>query len=302
MRITQITILALALFTLVSCQSEQSVELAELQALEASIADGSATESQLNELSEKYLQYLEKYPEDHDANSAHLYTLAMIEFQGDRFTAAITLLKQALRDHFVPERAAAQLQFIATIYRDHLNNPMMGNVAYKTFAMGFPDHSKAQIIQDSLLSDVPTISDQLDTIRTQLYNEELGRIDFAKANAFIDVSELHALGTPNGANTPALISEAAKVAGYINAHERALELYSWVYSTYPTHEKAGQALFMMGFIQDNNLEDKAAAKEHYEEFLEKYPNDEFAEHARFLLDNLDKSNEEIIEGFERGQE
>jgi TolA-binding protein len=37
----------------------------------------------------------------------------------------------------------------------------------------------------------------------------------------------------------------------------------------------------------------------YEAFLKKYPNDDFADDAQFLLKNLGKSPEEIIKGFEQ---
>ena len=67
---------------------------------------------------------------------------------------------------------------------------------------------------------------------------------------------------------------------------------------YPDYEKASECLFMKGFIYDNNLQDYEMAKKIYLEFLEKYPDDEFADDAQASIDNLGKSLEEIIQEFE----
>ncbi|MBR9919471.1 MAG: tetratricopeptide repeat protein [Bacteroidetes bacterium] len=285
---------------LVSCQEETNSDLEALKALEAAIESDTPTEAQIEELSAKYMAYAEKHPEDHDSNSKHLQTLARIQFEQGRFSGAVKLLKEALRDHYVAERAAAQMQFMATIYKDHMNNPVVGNSAYWAFTEAFSDHSMKQKIQDSLLVNYPGIPSTLDSLRAQLYDEENARIDYSKANQFIDVSEVYALAMPDNPESAGMIAEAAKVAGYVNAHGRALDLYNWVYTRYPDHPKAGQSLFMMGFIHDNEEEyrDKDKAKELYEKFIANYPEDDFADDATFLLQNLNKSDEEILNAFE----
>ena len=54
---------------------------------------------------------------------------------------------------------------------------------------------------------------------------------------------------------------------------------------------------MKAFTYDNEMGEKEKAKALYTEFLEKYPNDDFADDTKFLLENLFKSNEEIIQEF-----
>ncbi|MCB0704128.1 MAG: hypothetical protein KDC34_02420 [Saprospiraceae bacterium] len=298
---TLLTILGLIFsIALFSCQGEKNDDLAQLEALEAAIESGEATDEQVEELSAKYLEYMENHPDDHDSNSKHLQTMAQFQYGKNRYTGALSYLKQALRDHYVPQRAAAQVRFMATIYKDKLNNPVLGNCAYWAFVQAFPDNMDKQLIQDSLLRGVPGIPAQLDTLSRQLYDEANARIDYTRANQFIDVSEIYALAMPNDPKSADMLAEAGKVAGYVNAHGRALELYNWIHTHYPTHPKAGQALFMMGFIYDNEPEfqDKEKAKSYYEAFIASYPEDEFADDATFLLQNLNKSNEEIINGFE----
>ncbi|MCB0680023.1 MAG: tetratricopeptide repeat protein, partial [Saprospiraceae bacterium] len=138
---------------------------------------------------------------------------------------------------------------------------------------------------------------QIDSLRSRLYNDQTNRIDYEVANDFIGVCEIYGLLLPADQHTPDYLHEAAKTAGYIRSFPKALELYEWLYEKYPTHEKAAQALFMMGFTYDNEIKDIDKAKELYEAFIEKYPDNDFADDARFLLENLGKSDEEIISSF-----
>ena len=60
-------------------------------------------------------------------------------------------------------------------------------------------------------------------------------------------------------------------------------------------------MFLKAFTFDNDLKDYENARKYYEEFLAKYPNNEFAESAKFLLDNLGKSDEELRQIIEQKQ-
>ena len=51
---------------------------------------------------------------------------------------------------------------------------------------------------------------------------------------------------------------------------------------------------MQGFIYENNLHSPEMARKLYEEFMKKYPNNELAKDVKFALDNLGKSDEEIM--------
>lgn len=59
---------------------------------------------------------------------------------------------------------------------------------------------------------------------------------------------------------------------------------------------------MIGFVYENDLNDLENAKQTYEAFLQKYPNDpDFADDAQMALKNLGKSPEELIKEFEQNQ-
>ena len=68
---------------------------------------------------------------------------------------------------------------------------------------------------------------------------------------------------------------------------------------YPNYEKASTCLFLQGFVYETQENDNAKAQNIYQEFISKYPNHSLIEDAKFSLNNLDKTDEEIIREFEQ---
>ncbi|MDX1910979.1 MAG: tetratricopeptide repeat protein [Saprospiraceae bacterium] len=126
--------------------------------------------------------------------------------------------------------------------------------------------------------------------------------DKAKADEFIKTSEeLAALVEKNQPDQYAeVLLKAAGLAKTIEQPQKAIELYTKVAEGMPQHKKAPTALFMIGFVQENDLNDLSKAKATYETFLQRYPNDpDFADDAQNALKMLGKSPEEIIREFEK---
>jgi len=76
---------------------------------------------------------------------------------------------------------------------------------------------------------------------------------------------------------------------------KAVKIYTEFQKKYPKDPKASQALFMIGFIQANELMDDVAAKAAYSKFLELYPDSEMAESAKAEIDNLGLTPDEILQ-------
>lgn len=126
--------------------------------------------------------------------------------------------------------------------------------------------------------------------------------DSDKANAFIKTAEEYAalVQTTQPEKYADLLLKAAGVAKSIGNSAKALELYTTVADKMPQHPKAPMALFMEGFILENDRGDTAMARVKYQDFLKKYPNDpDFADDAQNALKYLGKSPEEMIREFEK---
>ncbi len=92
---------------------------------------------------------------------------------------------------------------------------------------------------------------------------------------------------------------AGEMASLINQHTKSLGYYEKILAEYPDHPKAATAMFMKGYTLDDKLNKLDDAKAVYEAFLQKYPENDFADDTVFLLENLGKSEEEIIKQFEQ---
>ena len=76
---------------------------------------------------------------------------------------------------------------------------------------------------------------------------------------------------------------------------KAVEIYSEIYKEYPDSTQAINSLFMVGFLEANELNRYEEAKETYKKFIEAYPDHPLAVSALAELKNLGKSPEEILQ-------
>ena len=77
-------------------------------------------------------------------------------------------------------------------------------------------------------------------------------------------------------------------------NEKAIKLYDELIRIHPDSEYSPMALFMIGYINANEIKDYERAKKVYAEFLEKYPTSELANSVKFELENMGKSPDELI--------
>jgi TolA-binding protein len=89
-------------------------------------------------------------------------------------------------------------------------------------------------------------------------------------------------------------SRAVKNMKPVDELNKAVEYYGKIFNEFPTSEEAPKALFMKGFIQSEDLRDYAAAKGTFQNFIEKYPNNEMVPSAKVELENMGKTPEEIL--------
>ncbi|MCK5572158.1 MAG: tetratricopeptide repeat protein [Bacteroidetes bacterium] len=95
-------------------------------------------------------------------------------------------------------------------------------------------------------------------------------------------------------------SEAAlfRLATIYNNHTRefrkAVDAFSMYIRSYPEGEKSAVSVFMIGYIYNNELGMLDSARAAYEQFLSQYPDHEMAMSAKFELENLGRSPEELV--------
>jgi len=126
-------------------------------------------------------------------------------------------------------------------------------------------------------------------------------IDKVKARELIDKYVQFGDEFPENEEASSMLFKAGDMSMNLNMPKEAIEIFDRIMNVYPDYEKTPQCLFLKGYIFENNLGDLNGAKKIYEEFLEKYPNDDFADDAEVSIKNLGKSPEELIKEFEEQQ-
>lgn len=128
---------------------------------------------------------------------------------------------------------------------------------------------------------------------------ESGLVEPAYVDELIDAYESFARNFPNDTLAPDYLFKAGDVAMNTNRSNKAIGLYDKIITDFSTYRKAPEALFLKGYVYENNLGRLDKAKSIYEEFLQKYPENEFADDAEVSLKYLGKSPEELIEIFQQ---
>lgn len=127
--------------------------------------------------------------------------------------------------------------------------------------------------------------------------KESNTIDKEKVSELISSIDNFAKNNPEDKNTPIHLELKAKYLGALGKNNEAIKVYETLYKNFKQSENSSDALFMMAFLYENNMGDKEKAKEYYQQYLTEFPTKEFAKDAKFSLDNIDKTPEELMEMF-----
>lgn len=290
-----------SLLVLVSCSACQPKKQYQetIKQLEEDLSAESSGEK-ASALQAAYLDYVEQFPEDTMLNSRYLYRLAGLSYRLQDIPTALSATHQALEDYYPAENTPNNAILLARLYQDELRKPALAYTIVQALELSFAD---AQVIKDFVLpANLPDVFSRLDTLRSNIFNESTYAINFPLANDYITSVEEFSRVAPQHSRTPELLFKAAEIARSIQTYQKAIDLFNWLETRHPGHEREAQALFLKAFTLDDGLRAYEAAKLAYEQFIEKYPNDPFADDARFSLDNLGKDVEELINQFEAQEE
>jgi tetratricopeptide (TPR) repeat protein len=142
-------------------------------------------------------------------------------------------------------------------------------------------------------------------ILSQLYKNQLNpkskQVNVQMAKELIESVRLFSVFFPEHPETSKHLMHAAEAARNIQDFKTGVDFYNLIVKVYPKSKESEQALFILGFSYDNDLRDVEKARVTYRKFLALYPNSDYAKDIEFSLENLGKTNTEIIQDFEKGK-
>ncbi len=134
--------------------------------------------------------------------------------------------------------------------------------------------------------------DQLEKVL--LDNAKKNIADTAKVRELLVRYDEYQATFPKDTNVPNYLMKAAEFYRYMQQPDKALYCYHRVANDFPEYPKSGLALFLEGFIYENDKHEYARAATLYNDYLKKYPKSKLASSVEFSLKNLGKTPEQIM--------
>ncbi len=107
---------------------------------------------------------------------------------------------------------------------------------------------------------------------------------------------------PDDPKSPEYLFRAGEVSSSLKRSIESVKYYQKLEKEYPEYEKLADALFLQGYVFENQLQDYDRARECYERFMKEYPSHHMVEQTKVILDQLGKTPEELIKEIEAKQE
>ena len=142
-----------------------------------------------------------------------------------------------------------------------------------------------------------TMSD-IKELEDELFNSSMSIPNPEKAQTLVNMYIDYANNNPQDTISPNLLFKAADISMNFRAPVKSIALFNRIINEYPDYKNVHTAMFLKGFVYEDQLKDFSNARKSYMEFLDRYPNSDFADDARVSLQHLGKSPEELIKEFE----
>lgn len=295
------TLFLVTLVTLLfACKGRQTSETEAIDA-QAAIYHQNPNDSTATALINVINQYIDAHGHADSATARFVLLAARVSEERNQLNQALGYYKMYLTENPTKPDHATHLASIITIL-DRMNKAELNQVLYRSFVSRFPNDQHTSTYSSKIERKEVGIDSLLKEYGIRMFNDSIYRLDENIARLYVDASEAAVMAQPDLPNAPEYLHRAAETARTLRDIPKAISLYDWIINRYGDTPRGATALFLKAFTYDNDLKDFEKARTYYEEFLAKHPNNEFAESAKFLLENLGKSDEQLRQIIEEKKE
>jgi hypothetical protein len=139
----------------------------------------------------------------------------------------------------------------------------------------------------------------IDSLEAILFRADGSLNDRGAAMALVKAYATYYQAHPQDTAAINMLFKAGEVSMGLSDGQLAVKYFTTVAEQHTTFAKAPEALFLAAFCEETLNGDAQQAKFFYEEFLKKYPAHGLAKDAQFSIQNLGKTDEELIKMFEQ---
>ncbi len=183
-----------------------------------------------------------------------------------------------------------------------INKKQAANVLYSGIIDRFENSDAAEKARTKRSAEAADVKAYLTKVGEDVFvNPDKFGVNRKSAQSYVDACEAYALAYPGTNEAPEFLYKGTEVSRTLRTFTKSLSMYDWIIDQYPQYEKAPTAMFLKGFIIENELNNDELAKEVYRTFLSTYSDHQLRDDVKFLLDNVGKTDEEIMEMIEKNK-
>lgn len=138
---------------------------------------------------------------------------------------------------------------------------------------------------------------RIEKLEKQLFTTEQS-VDPLVADDLVTAYCDYATQYPDDLMSPEYLFKAVDVSMNLNNPQRTIAIVDRMLRDYPDYPRTQAALFVKGFIFETYYGNLDMARKIYEQYLELYPNGEFADSCRSSIENLGLTPGELVKKFE----
>ena len=128
-----------------------------------------------------------------------------------------------------------------------------------------------------------------------------GVLNAASADKLIEAYMNYAKKFPNDEMSPDFLFKAVDISVAYNAlnPQKTIDITNVLIDNYPDFEMTPMAMFIKGFVYENQMNNYEKALDTYHQFLDKYPNNPMAADVQSTIKNIGIPLDELIKTFEQ---
>lgn len=138
----------------------------------------------------------------------------------------------------------------------------------------------------------------IDSLETILFTNDNGISNRAAAQLLVRSYANYYQRNKQDSSAIDMLFKAGEVSMGLGDGRLAVKYFGMVADEHSDFDKVPEALFLQGFCEENLNGDLQQAEFFYSDFITRYPNHTLAEDAKFSIENLGKTDEELVKMFE----
>ena len=142
----------------------------------------------------------------------------------------------------------------------------------------------------------------IDSLEKKMFDAKSMEMDKGMATREVQLYQDFAAKFPEDSLSPEFLFRSSDLSRALGDNVKAIDYLGQVCKKYPSFKKIPECLFLQGYYYQEFFNDTTQAKAFYVQLISKYPDHGFVDDAQALMQMFGKSEQDIINGFEKKAE